>query len=135
GLLLSKYCAQTDITLGMLSSRRYSGLENSIGVFLRTVPIRFQAVPEQAFPEYLQQVKNSLIRSLEHQEYDVDELEESICRHHGVSKTDHPLYRVSLNIHTEMDSVTESIIGAEGDTLQSGNSQDIACGIYFLDSG
>lgn len=135
GLLLANYCGQTDITIGMLSSRRYSGLENSIGVFIRTVPIRFQAAAEQAFPDYLQQVKHSLIRSLEHQEYDIDELEETICRQHGVSRTEHPLYRVSLNIHTEMESVTESIIGGEQDTLQSGNAQDIACGVYFLDSG
>ncbi|NRR24830.1 non-ribosomal peptide synthetase [Brevibacillus sp. MS2.2] len=135
GLLLSKYTAQSDITMGILSSRRYSGLENSIGVFIRTVPIRFQITSEQTLPEYLQQVKKIWISALEHQECDIDEMEEIICRQHLLSKTDHPLYRVSMNIHTEMDSVTESIIGGEGDTLQSGNRQDIACGVYFLDSG
>jgi len=135
GLFLSKYSAQNDITMGILSSRRYSGLENSIGVFIRPVPIRFQVTSNQTLAEYFQQVKKIFISALEYQECDVNELEEAICRLNGVSKTDHPLYRVSMNFHTELESVFESLIGAEGDTLRTGNAQDIACGVYFLDSG
>ncbi|WP_019912639.1 non-ribosomal peptide synthetase [Paenibacillus sp. HW567] len=135
GLFLSKYTAQSDISLGILSSRRYSGLENSIGMFIRPVPIRFQAAADQTFSEYLQQVKRHFIGVLEHQECDVDEIEEEICRLKGISRTEHPLYRVSLNFHTELESILESFISGEDDVLQTRNTLDIACGFYMLGTG
>ncbi|MCE3199542.1 non-ribosomal peptide synthetase [Paenibacillus sonchi] len=135
GLLLSKYTAQSDISLGILSSRRYSGLENSIGVFIRPLPIRFQVAADQTFSGYLEQVKKQFIGVLEHQECDVNEIEEEICRQKGVSRTEHPLYRVSLNFHTELESILESLIPGEDDVVQTRNTLDIACGFYMLDAG
>ncbi len=135
GLFLSKYTAQSDISLGILSSRRYSGLENSLGVFIRPVPLRFQAAADQTFSEYLQQVKKQFIGVLEHQECDVNEIEEEICRQKGLSRTEHPLYRVSLNFHTELESILESLISGEDDVVETRNTLDIACGFYMLDTG
>lgn len=74
-ILLSKYAGQEDIVVGTpVAGRIHPDLDNIIGMFVNTLPLRTRLQPEQRFPELLQQLKNNFFLALENQLYPFDEL-------------------------------------------------------------
>jgi amino acid adenylation domain-containing protein len=66
--LLSRYCSQRDFCIGtIVGGRTNADLEQCVGYFHETVPMRFQAVPQSAtFGELLQTVSNIFYESVSH---------------------------------------------------------------------
>lgn len=78
-VLLSKYCGQEDIVIGSpIAGRRHADLENVIGVFINTLPIRSNPVGNKTFKEFLNEVKNNCLNAFENQDYQVDMLIEKL---------------------------------------------------------
>ncbi len=78
-ILLAKLSSQEDIIIGTpIANRRHIDLENIIGMFVNTLPIRSFPVGEKTFIEFLQEVKDISLGVYENQEYPFEELVEKI---------------------------------------------------------
>lgn len=61
GLLLSRYSHESDLCFGVTVSGRnipLSGIEDMIGLFINTLPLRIDANPKYSVKDYLQQLQN-----------------------------------------------------------------------------
>jgi amino acid adenylation domain-containing protein/non-ribosomal peptide synthase protein (TIGR01720 family) len=66
GLLLCKYNNTGDVVLGSVVSGRPAGLpdvENTVGLFLNTIPVRIVARPEEFFRDVIKRVQKSALES------------------------------------------------------------------------
>ena len=78
-ILLSKYSHQKDITVGIPSNGRISkDLENILGMFVNTLPIRENILEDQNFIYILKQIKSRCLGAYNHQLYSIDKMLE-VC--------------------------------------------------------
>ncbi|MCP5108760.1 MAG: AMP-binding protein, partial [bacterium] len=102
-ILLGKLSGQEDIVMGTVSAgRRHADLENIIGMFVNTLPLRNQPTGEKCFTDFLQEVKKRTLEVFENQDYQFEELMErlSVVRDTGRN----PLFDVMFliqNMETE----------------------------------
>ncbi len=64
GLLLSRYSGEQDIVFGVVVSSRpasLSGVENMVGLFINTLPLRLQIVPQQQLIPWLKQIQELIV--------------------------------------------------------------------------
>jgi amino acid adenylation domain-containing protein/non-ribosomal peptide synthase protein (TIGR01720 family) len=72
-LLLFQLTKQEDFCVGLgIANRNHPELENLIGFFVNTLPIRTHCSEEMEFEELLQQVSQSTQEALEYQDYPLD---------------------------------------------------------------
>lgn len=69
-LLLSRYCGQDDVIVGMPTmGRPDERFESSVGYFVNMVPVRSRVVGEQSLPTFLQNLQLTLVDALDHSAY------------------------------------------------------------------
>ncbi|WP_181243733.1 non-ribosomal peptide synthetase, partial [Chamaesiphon polymorphus] len=71
GLLLSRYSGERDILFGVTVSGRpasLSGVENMVGLFINTLPLRLQISPDRQLIPWLEQIQQ-LMLELQHYSY------------------------------------------------------------------
>ncbi|MEH1847549.1 MAG: amino acid adenylation domain-containing protein, partial [Nostoc sp.] len=71
GLLLSRYSGETDVVFGVTVSGRHanlSGMENMVGLFINTLPLRLCISPQEQIIPWLQQIQQSMLE-LQHYSY------------------------------------------------------------------
>ncbi|MGI4761851.1 MAG: amino acid adenylation domain-containing protein [Janthinobacterium lividum] len=69
-LLLWRYSGQSDQVLGVaVAGREHSQLQDQIGPYLNTLPLRSQVRGTDTFAQVLAQVRQSLLEAYEHQHY------------------------------------------------------------------
>ena len=71
GLLLSRYSGEQDVVFGVTVSGRpasLSGVENMVGLFINTLPLRVQISPQQQIIPWLEQIQQ-LMLELQHYSY------------------------------------------------------------------
>ncbi|TCP67308.1 non-ribosomal peptide synthetase [Baia soyae] len=74
-ILLYKYTAQEDITVGTpIAGRQHIDLENVVGMFVNTLPIRSQPAGKKTVREFVTDVKNQVFAAYENQGYPLEEL-------------------------------------------------------------
>lgn len=74
-ILLYKYTGQEDIVVGTSSAGRpHADLQNVIGFFVNTLPIRSYPRGEKTFRQFLEEVKNNILKAVENQDYQFDDL-------------------------------------------------------------
>lgn len=74
-VLLSRYCSQDNITIGIpLSNRRRKGDKEVMGCFVNILPLAFQLANEMSFAELLPFVRKKLLLAHRHQETSFDEI-------------------------------------------------------------
>ena len=56
-LLLSRYSGEEDVVIGVAKSRRPPGFENSIGMFINTLPLRVRVAPDTPASTWLREVE------------------------------------------------------------------------------
>lgn len=72
-ILVSKLSNSNDIVIGLpITTRNNTELENQIGFFLNTLPIRTKVNPDETFPDLLQKVSRQLKNAYKHQEYPLE---------------------------------------------------------------
>ncbi|WP_143315168.1 non-ribosomal peptide synthetase [Clostridium sp. HBUAS56017] len=90
GLLLQKYTNSDDVVFGMVMSGRppeIKGIEESIGIFLNTIPIRINAKDNEIISDLLKQVQNEVNMSNKYQYIalsdiqDQSELRQNLIQH------------------------------------------------------
>ena len=74
-ILLSKLSNQEDIVIGTpVAGRQHADLENMIGMFVNTLPLRNYPKGELSFREFLSGVKNKTLACFDNQTYQYEEL-------------------------------------------------------------
>ncbi|MCX6316088.1 MAG: amino acid adenylation domain-containing protein [Bacteroidetes bacterium] len=74
-ILLSKLSNQHDIVVGTVTAgRNHPDLEGIIGMFVNTLVLRNRPEGGKAFSEYLEEVKGTVLRAMQNQEYQYEDL-------------------------------------------------------------
>ncbi|MBV9787979.1 MAG: hypothetical protein JOZ51_07400 [Chloroflexi bacterium] len=78
-LLLASYRKQREIVVGTVTTGQiHPDMQNLIGFFVNTLPLRFHVDPATTYLEYLQHFKHTLLEALEHQYYPFDKLVDAL---------------------------------------------------------
>ncbi len=78
-VLLSKYSYKNDIVVGIpVAGRPHADLENIVGMFINSLPVRSYPEREKTFVQFLEEVKDTLFRVYNNQEYPLEELVEKL---------------------------------------------------------
>lgn len=74
-VLLYKLSGQEDIVIGTVTSgRNHSSLEDVVGMFANTVPVRLKINSENQWESELENVKNKVLGAFENQDYQLDDI-------------------------------------------------------------
>ncbi len=74
-VLFYRYTSQNDLIIGTSSAdRAFSELDNQIGFYVNSIPLRNQLDIEESFKDFFQKVKESTFSDFSHQNYPIDEL-------------------------------------------------------------
>ncbi|WP_372404197.1 amino acid adenylation domain-containing protein [Streptomyces luteireticuli] len=95
--LLRRHSGRTDLVVGTAVGNRPAGFEETVGMFVNTVPLRLQLDPEAGADEMVDEVTDGLIRALPHQEVPVQELTRELGLH--TTGADNPLFCVMFSAH------------------------------------
>ncbi len=99
-LLLYKYTNQVDIILGSpVAGRNHELLENQVGFYINTLPLRTLFDENQDFNELLSQVKNTVLEAFDHQAYPFDQLVSDLKLERDVSRS--PLFDVMIVLQSQ----------------------------------
>lgn len=115
-VLLSKYSGQTDIVIGSpIAGRNHPDLEDQIGIYLNTLPIRTRFSGTDIFRELLLAVKENVLNAFEHSIYPFDRLLEDLRLSWDTSHS--PLFDVALVLqnvavqhHAKADGMEDILI-------------------------
>ncbi|WP_254846670.1 non-ribosomal peptide synthetase [Hymenobacter sp. CRA2] len=93
--VLYRYTGQEDIVLGtVVAGREHNELEDQIGLYLNTLPLRTRFSGAASFSSLLRTIKAGTLAAYEHQEYPFDELVNALRVQHDKSRN--PLFDVSV---------------------------------------
>jgi len=103
-ILLAKLSRQDDIVIGIpIAGRRHSDLENIIGMFVNTLALRNFPKKEKKIAQLLREVKVRTLEAFENQEYQFEDLIDSLKLNRDISRN--PLFDVMFsfeNINIEL---------------------------------
>ncbi len=86
--LLHRYSGQDDIIVGIpIAGRQHADLENQIGYYLNTLPIRTQFDVNENADSLLSKTEKSLLEAFEHQVYPFDRLVEDLNLNRDTSRS------------------------------------------------
>ena len=92
-----RYTGQTDIVIGVPNAgREHLDLEDQIGFYVNSIPVRTQFSGNQSFNTLLEKVKTSLLNGFEHQLYPFDRLVDDLNLDRDMSRS--PLYDVMVQL-------------------------------------
>jgi amino acid adenylation domain-containing protein/non-ribosomal peptide synthase protein (TIGR01720 family) len=97
--LLHRYTGQSDLRVGVpVAGRRHAQLERLIGCFVNTLVLRAEIADEATFPDLLQQVRESVIEALSHQDLPFEMLVDGLRPER--SGGHNPLFQAKFNYMT-----------------------------------
>ncbi len=97
-MLFNKYTSQKDIVIGAaVSGRDHADLENQIGFYIKTMPLRTKIDTEDNFDEFYEQVKGDTLSDFVHDQYPFDTLVEDLGNIRDLSRS--PLFDVMITLH------------------------------------
>ncbi|HWK03632.1 MAG TPA: amino acid adenylation domain-containing protein [Puia sp.] len=95
--LLYRYTGQEDIVVGSpIASRDHGDLEDQIGFYTNTLPIRTRIDGEADFPHLLQKIKEQTLDAYEHAAYPFDLLIEDLNIERNLSRS--PLFDILVDL-------------------------------------
>ncbi len=96
-ILLYRYTDQEDIVVGIpVAGRRHADLNNVVGMFINTLPIRTKPSGKIKFSDYLNGVKEIILNGLENQDYQYEHLLEKLNLSRDMSRN--PLFDVMFTL-------------------------------------
>jgi amino acid adenylation domain-containing protein len=97
GLLLYRYGQQNDICIGTpVDGRNVSGTSKLIGCFINTIVLRIEFDGDMTFMDLLEQLRNTVMEAIEHQDVPFEKVVEATVREREMSKT--PLFQVMFSM-------------------------------------
>jgi len=120
-VLLKKYTGQEDIVIGSpIAGRSHDGLDNIIGMFVNTLPMRNYPMDSLTFLEFLGNVREKALNAYENQDMQFEELVENLSIARDMSRN--PLFDVMFTFSSmEMSRLSLSLDGSEISSEESGN--------------
>ena len=96
-VLLFRYTNQSDLIIGStFSGRDHELLEQQIGFYINTLPLRTRFTPETTFNELIHIVKSNVVEAFEHRAFSFEELISSL---HYVRDASHtPLFEILVEM-------------------------------------
>ena len=88
-ILLSKMYNSSDFVLGTVSSGRNYNNQNSIGMFVNTLPIRVKPKGNLKLDDYIDKVNDILLSAIENQDYQFDQL---VSDFHENNQSNNPFF-------------------------------------------
>ena len=102
-VLLYRYTGQEDIIVGSpIAGRIHADLEDQVGFYLNTLPLRDQIRSDVSFERFLQQVKQTSTQAYDHQIYPLDRLIDELNVERNLSRS--PLFDVILTLQNQYES-------------------------------
>ncbi|MCH0543121.1 amino acid adenylation domain-containing protein [Streptomyces sp. MUM 203J] len=95
--LLRRHSGRADLVVGTAVGNRPEGFEQTVGMFVNTIPLRLRLTPQDQAGAAVDDVTDTLIRALPHQEVPVQELTRALGLHTGGA--DNPLFSVMFSAH------------------------------------
>ncbi|GGX98178.1 non-ribosomal peptide synthetase [Streptomyces hiroshimensis] len=95
--LLRRHSGRADLVVGTAVGNRPEGFESATGMFVNTIPLRLRLDPAAGADEAVDEVTDSLIRSLPYQDVPVQVLTRELGLH--TSGADNPLFSVMFSAH------------------------------------
>ncbi|MFJ8386509.1 amino acid adenylation domain-containing protein [Streptomyces sp. NPDC094438] len=95
--LLRRHSGRSQMVIGTAVGNRPRGFEDAVGMFVNTIPLRLRLDPDAPAEDTMDEVTDTLIRSLPHQEVPVQELTRALGLH--TSGADNPLFSVMFSAH------------------------------------
>ncbi|HLP59571.1 MAG TPA: amino acid adenylation domain-containing protein, partial [Candidatus Deferrimicrobium sp.] len=90
-IFLAKVSGQESIVIGTpVGGRRYTDLENVMGVFINTLALRHYPAGEKNFSDFLAEVKVKTLAAFENQDYQYEDLVEQVAVNRNTSRN--PLF-------------------------------------------
>ncbi|UII23765.1 non-ribosomal peptide synthase/polyketide synthase [Fulvivirga ligni] len=121
-IFLSKLCNQSDIVVGTpVAGRHHADLEDVVGLFVNTLPLRHHVEGSGSFRSFLEHVKSVSLSGFAHQVYPYEELVDILHIPRSVNRN--PLFDVMYSYHNQ-----ESSSDVQGDldvSLYEGSSSHI----------
>ncbi|PJD95577.1 MAG: hypothetical protein CK426_02500 [Legionella sp.] len=105
-ILLYRYGQQEDFCLGILSANRpMDELSNSLGFFVNSLVTRHHVTSTMMVHELLQQVRQTVLESLEHQQVPFDKLVDTLKPQRQLNR--HPFFQVLFSLQNALDTNLE----------------------------
>jgi amino acid adenylation domain-containing protein len=102
-IVLSRASGQTDIAVGVpTSGRNYAHLEKIVGMFVNTLVLRSFPTPSKSLGDLLQEIKVSVLRALENQDYQFDNLVHKLNLDR--SAAENPLFDVMFQLQQRIQT-------------------------------
>lgn len=118
--LLHKYTGQEDIIVGSpIAGRSHASLQNMIGMFVGTLPLRTYPAGEKTFEEYLLEIKDTALNAYENQDYPFEDLVRQLDLQRDTSR--HPLFDTMFVLQNAEEN-TQEIEGLHFTTYNNSHS-------------
>ena len=136
--LLYRYSGQTDIVIGSpVAGRDHNDLEQQVGFYVNTLPLRTQFAATDDFIALLQKVKDNTLGAYDHQVYPFDRLVDDLDLDRDLSRS--PLFDVMVTLqHADAEEIgnTPEGLSVKGYSVESGVSKfDLSWHFIVLPSG
>lgn len=95
--LLRRHSGRSELVVGTAVGNRPPGFEGAVGMFVNTVPLRLRLDPAAPGVEAVDEVTDTLLRALPHQDVPVQELTRALGLH--TTGSDNPLFDVMFSAH------------------------------------
>ncbi|MGW7486102.1 non-ribosomal peptide synthetase [Streptomyces sp. NPDC054786] len=95
--LLRRHSGRSQMVIGTAVGNRPRGFEGTVGMFVNTIPLALRLDPAAPAEESMDEVTDTLIRALPHQEVPIQELTRALGLH--TSGADNPLFSVMFSAH------------------------------------
>ncbi|MCP4152199.1 MAG: amino acid adenylation domain-containing protein, partial [bacterium] len=119
-ILLAKLSGQEDIIVGTpTAGRLHTDLENIIGMFVNTLPMRNYPAGEKTIKTYLGELKTKTLEAFENQEYQFEDLVDRLTVRRDTARN--PLFDVMLNLLNQVEEKGQSPTNDTA-TIQSGEA-------------
>ena len=103
-ILLSKLSGQKDLIIGLsISGRNYTELEEIVGMFVNSLPIRSFPDHNKPAKDFIQEVKATLLLAYDNQEYPFSSLTEKLRVQRAIGRN--PIFDVMLNFIENINSM------------------------------
>ncbi|WP_298510525.1 non-ribosomal peptide synthetase [uncultured Kordia sp.] len=134
--LLHKYSKQEDIIIGSLvAGREHPDLEDQIGFYLNTLPLRTRFSADESVGNLLEKVKNTMLEAYEYQTYPFDKIVDDVSLN-KVAKNK-SLFNVLVSLQNFRDKDYSYTI--DGNSIEhipvASNTSKFDISFYFFEKG
>jgi hypothetical protein len=114
-ITLSIFCNQKDIIIGIVAANRnYPELNDVIGFFVNTLPLRKEIDTEKDVYELIKEVGKEMLEAQENQDIPFEKLVDEIQEEQDVSR--HPLFQVTFSFQNFGEEERAAELFLDGDT-------------------